>query len=89
MTGSVADFGSHVFRDVADMVTVRCEHLDGVWIVGVGRFCFESAFELTKVVVDVFTVGQAGDIEFDNIELIVVFWPDGDVVTFVFDAEVS
>ena len=70
-------------------MTVRSEHFDGVWIGGVVWFSFKGAFELAKVVVDIVTVGHAGDGELYDVELALVFWPYGDVIAFVFDAKVD
>jgi hypothetical protein len=61
----VADFVGHVFRDVADMVTIGSEYLDGVWVILIGRFCLQSTFELTKIAVYVLAVGDACNIELD------------------------
>jgi hypothetical protein len=86
--GIVADFASHVCWDVAEVVTVRSEYLDGVWVVFVSWLWFQGALKLAKVVVDIVTVGHSCDIELYYIKLVIVFWPDGDVIAFVFFAEV-
>ena len=86
--GFVADFAGYVFGDVAEVMIVRSENFDGVWIVGVGRFCLESAFKLAKVAVDIVTMGHASDIELNDVELADIIWPDGDVIAFVFYAKV-
>ena len=70
------------------MVTVSGKHLDGVGVVGVGRFCFECAFKLAEVVINVVTVRHASDGKINDVELALVFGPHADVVAFVLDAEV-
>ena len=82
------DFEGYFFWDISQVVAVMGEHLDGVSIVGVGWFGFEGAFTLTDIVVDVFSVGNAGNRELYDVKLVMVFRPYTDVVAFVLDAEV-
>jgi hypothetical protein len=84
----LADFCCHTLGDIADMVSIGSKHLDSVRIVGVGGFSFEGTNKLAEVVVYVVAMGHAGDMELNNIKLVVVFWPYAHMVAFVFDAEV-
>ena len=70
------------------MMTIGGENLNGIRVILIIWFCFQSAFELTKVVVNILTIGHACNIELDYFELIVVFWPDGDMVAMIYEAEV-
>ena len=86
--GDFAHFSCHVFWDVADMMSVRGEYLDGILVVVVCWFRFHGANEFTNVIVDIVTVGHSCDIELQIISYELVFGPDADVVAFVLDAEV-
>lgn len=71
--GKFTDTVGHVFRDIADMVAVFSEHLDGVGVVRVVGFCLQGADVLTEVV---------------GALIALILWPYADVVAFVFNAEV-
>lgn len=70
------------------MVAVFGEYLDSVRVILVCWFCFQGADVLTEIVVDVVAVRHACDGELKDFTDFVVFWPYGDMVAFVFDAEV-
>ena len=86
--GDIAHFSCHVFWDVADMVAVMGEYLNGVWIVGVCWFCFQNSNRFTKIFINVVTILNACYIKSYHIKMAVVFWPYAHMVAFVFDAEV-
>ena len=69
------------------MVTIGSEYLDGVWVILIGRFCLQGAFELAKIVVNILTIGHACNIELDDFELIVILGPYGDVVAIIYETE--
>lgn len=48
-SNEVADGLGLVFGNIADMVAIMGEHLDGIWIVVIRRFCLQVACELTEV----------------------------------------
>ena len=55
--GEVANVLGLVHRYRADVRTISCEDLDGIRVVLIGGFCFQGADVLTKVVVNVITIG--------------------------------
>ena len=64
------------------------EYFDSVRVILVCWFCFQGADVLTEIFVDVVAVRHACDGELQDFADSVVFGPYGDMVTFVFDAEV-
>jgi len=84
----LADFCRRIHGDIAGMVSIGGKYLDSVRVVGIGGFRFECTDKLAEVVVYVVAMGHAGDMELNNIKLVVVFWPYAHMVAFVFDAEV-
>ena len=54
--GKSMDFSCHILWHVANMMTIRCEYLDSIRVIGIGGFCLQGSFKLTEVVVDILTV---------------------------------
>ena len=90
-SGEVTDFVCHVPGDVAYAVTISGEYLDGIRVVFVGWLRLQGGNELTQVVVYMFAVGDACNVEFDVVYTLksLILGPDADVVAFVLDAEVT
>ena len=84
----ITDFCGHILWDIANMVMVACQHFDGIGVIGIVRFCFQGTFELSEIFVNIVSVRDSGNIEFYNVKLAIILWPDADVVAFVLDAEV-
>ena len=62
---------------------------DGVGVVGVCWFGLQGCNELAEVFADMFAVCDACDVELHKVADVLILWPDGDVVPFVFYAEVT
>ena len=89
--GKVADDRCCVTWYVANAVTVGGDYFDSIRIVWIGGFWNKVSNELTKKFVDMFTVGDACDIEPDIVQTLItlILRPYTYVVAFVFDAEVA
>lgn len=88
--GEVTDVLRLVFGDVAYTVPFTGDYFDGFFVVGIGGFWFQVGNELTQVVVYMFAVGDACNVEFDVVYTLksLILGPDADVVAFVLDAEI-
>ena len=86
--GDFAHFSCHVFWDVADMMSVRSEYLDGIWVIIVGRFCLKGTNKLSKVAVKVATILNACYIKSYHIKMVVVLWPYRNMVAFVLNTKI-
>lgn len=83
-----ANFVGHIFWDVAEMVAVIGEYLNGVWIIGVCWFCFQNSNRFTKIFINVVTIFNACYTKSYHIKMVVVLWPYRNIVAFVLDAEI-
>lgn len=86
--GEVTNALGLFFWDVADAVAIIGEYLDGVWVVWVGWVGYERANELTKVVVYVVDMIDAGNDKLQTFADALFSWPNGDVIAFVFDTKI-
>ena len=82
--GEVANVLGLVHRYIADMMTVMGDHLDGIWVIFVSWLWLQGADTFTQIVVYIITMGQACNVELLIIANQLVFWPDCDVIAFVF-----
>lgn len=62
-----AYFIGHVFWNVANVVSVRSKHLDGIRVVWVGWFWLQGAVKFAKVVVYIVAVGHSSNIKFNDV----------------------
>ena len=85
------NFAGHVLGDETDTVAIAGEYLDGICVVGVGGVGFHGGDKLATVVVYVFAVGDACNVEFYVVYTLkaLTLGPDAHVVAFILDAEVS
>lgn len=90
-TGKVTDDSCCVTRYITDAVPVGSDYLDSIRIVWVCWFWNKVGNELAKVFVDIFAMGDACNRKLNIVYSLKAFIlrPDADVVTFVFDAEIS
>jgi hypothetical protein len=88
--GDVTDSICSVAGDIAEVMTVRSEYLDGIFVVVVCWLWFQCGNELTKVVVDTFVMRDSCNIELDIVYTLkaLILWPYAYVVALVLDAEV-
>ena len=86
-----ANFVGYILWNVTDAVAIAGEYLDGICVVGVGWVGFQGGDKLAEVVVYVFAVGDACNVEFDVVYTLkaLTLGPDAHVVAFIPDAEVS
>lgn len=86
-----SDITGYILWDVADTVAIAGEYLNGLRVVGIGWVGFQGGDKLSEMVVYVFSVCDACNLEFDVVYTLkaLIFWPYADVIAFALDTEVA
>ena len=88
--GDVTDRICSVAGDIAEVMTVRSEYLDGIFVVVVCWLWFQGGNELTKVVVDTFVMRDSCNIELDIVQtsIPITIRPYACMIAFVLNTEI-
>ena len=88
--GDVTDSICSVAWDITDVMTVRSDYLDGIFVVEVRWLWFQGGNELTKVVVDAFVVRDSCNIELDIVQtsIPITLRPYACMIAFVLNTEI-